>query len=336
MPRFHTGPAALARLGVAATLAAGAALGSVGVVGAYPAPAGGATMSTSCGGSVAAGVSCPFTFTLVDGSNHAVNAASVSFSLTGLSTGSVTGSGTTNSAGVASGTLSTTAPPTPGTGADCGKTGTITGTSGSVTAQSQITITCPTGGPVGGLLHNIIGTIVTDLTGGILRGVLGGSTYNLTVPAGSLPAGTHVDFLSPTAADLTSVTALLPAGTSLASVFDIVWPAAISANSPITLVIHNAAFHAGHHIYKLVNGSLQPYSSATVTEGVATITFSNDPVFAVVAPTASVPGGLGNEGGAPTASPSSGSTRAYAIVAGALLVLALVAAPVLRRRREQV
>jgi hypothetical protein len=335
MPRFHTGPTALARLGVAATLAAGVALGSVGVVAAYPASAGGATMSSSCGGSVAAGVSCPVTFTLVDGSNQAVNAASVTFSLAGLSTGSVTGSGSTNSAGVASSTLSTTAPPANGTDADCGKTGTITGTSGSVTAQTQVTITCATGGLVGGLLHNVLGTIVTDVTGGILKGVLGGSTYDLTVPAGSLPVGTHVDFISPTATDLTAVTALLPAGTSLASVFDIVWPAGVTASSPITLVIKNTAFHAGDHIYKMVNGSLQPYSNATVTEGVATITFSNDPIFAVVSPTASVPGGLGKEGVAPTAGPSSGSTGAYAIVAGALLVLALVSAPVLRRRREQ-
>ncbi len=329
MPMFHTAPTALAQLGVAATLAAGAALGSVGVVGAYPTAAGSAIMTTGCGGTVAAGGSCPFTLTLVDANNLAVSAASVTFTLTGLSTGSVTAGRTTNRSGVASGRISATAPALLTSDADCGKVGTILGTDGNVTAQTQVTITCSTG--VGGLLHNALGTIITDVTGGILNGAVGGTTYTLTVPAGSLPAATHVDLLSPSATDLAAVTTLLPAGTSLAAVFDIVWPAGVSASAPITLVTRNLAVHSGDHIDKLVNGRLQPYSSATVTEGVATITFSNDPVFAVVHPAASVPAGLGNEG---AGTPSLHPTGLLAVVAGSLLLTALFAMPVLRRRQS--
>ncbi len=324
MPRFHTGPTAIARLGVAATLAAGAALGSVGMVAAYPAPASGATLSSSCG-TVAPGGSCAITLTLVDGSNHPVNAAPITFSLSGLSTGSVTGSGTTNTSGVASSTF------TAGTSADCGRTGTITGTSGSASAQTQIAVTCPSGGPVGGLLHNPLQTLATTVTGGILTGLAGGSTYTLTVPQGSLPTGTHVDLLSPSNADLIALKALLNPGTSLAATFGIVWPANVTASSPVTLLIHNAAFHAGDRIDKLVNGSLQLYPNSSVSEGAASITFSNDPVFAVVSPTASVPGGLGNLGSG--ASPSH-PTGLLAIAAGTALLLALVTVPVLRRRQS--
>ncbi len=325
----------IARVATAGSLALAAAFAAAGTVGAYPAPASTATLTSSCG-SVAPGGNCALTFTLVSGTNTPVPGAPVTFTVTGLSTGSVTGSSTTSSSGVASATFTAGAAPLLGSSADCGKTGTVTGTSGAASAQTQITINCSSGGGLlGGLLHNVVGQLVTDLTGGILNGVLGGSTYNLTVPAGSLPAGTHVDFLSPTAADLTALNALLTPGTSLAAVFDIAWPAGVAAGSPITLLIHNAAFHPGDHVYKLVNGALQAYPNATVTEGLATISFSNDPIFGVVSPTASVPGGLGNEGAQPAASPAS-HTAVYAIVAGGLLILALVAAPALRRRREQV
>jgi hypothetical protein len=319
----------IARVATAGSLALAAAFAAAGTVGAYPSPASTATLSSTCG-SVAPSGSCAISFTLVDGSNHPVNAAGVSFTVTGLSTASVGGSANTNSSGVATTTFTAGGAP-----ADCGKTGTITGTSGAASAHTQINIACTSGGLLGGLLHNILGTLITDPTGGVLRGVLGGSTYDLTVPAGSLPAGTHVDFLSPTPADLTALNALLTPGTSAVSVFDIVWPASLSASSPLTLTIHNAAFHTGDHVYKLVNGALQAYPNSTVSEGVATITFSNDPTFAVVAPTTSVPGGLGNEGAQPAAAAAS-HTAVYAIVAGGLLVLALVGAPVLRRRREQV
>jgi hypothetical protein len=330
MSRFHTGPTAIARLGVAATLAAGAALGSVGVVAAYPAPASTATITSTCS-SVTPGSSCSITFTLVDGSNHPVGSAPVTFSLSGLSTGSVTGSGTTNGSGVASSTFAAAPAPTSGTDADCGKTGTISGTSGSATAQTQVTLTCPTGGLLGGLLGNLLQSLITSLTGGTLNGVLGGSTYALTVPGGSLPAGTTIGFTSPTTADLAALNALLTPGTSLLATFGIAWPAGVTATSPITLVIHDAAFHAGQHVYKLVNHALVAYPNSTVGEGVVSITFSNDPVFAVVAPTTSVPGGLGNLGsGASNPHP----TGLLAAAAGTLLLLALVTVPALRRRQS--
>ncbi len=325
----------IARVATAGSIALAAAFASAGTVGAYPAPASTATLSSSCG-SIAPGGSCAVTFTMVDGSNHPVSGAPVSFSVTGLSTATIGGSATTNSSGAATVNLAAGAAPLLGSDADCGKTGTITGTSGTVSAQTQMSINCASsgGGLLGGLLGNLVSTIVTNLTGGILNGVLGGSTYNLTVPQGSLPTGTNVQLLSPTSSDLSALNALLSPGTSLLAAFGIQWPAGVSASSPVSFVIHNAAFHAGDHVYKLVNGALQLYPSATVGEGVVTIPFSNDPTFAVVAPTTSVPGGLGNEGAQP-ASPASNSTLAYAAVAGTLLVVALVAAPVLPPRREQ-
>jgi hypothetical protein len=329
MPRFHTSPTAIARLGVAATLAAGAALGSVGVVAAYPSPASTATITSTCS-SVAPGGSCSITFTLVDGSNHPVSGAPVTFSLSGLSTGSVTVNGTTKSDGVASSTFTAAAAPTVGTDADCGKTGTITGTSGSATAQTQFTLTCPTG-LLDGLLGNALQSLLTSLTGGILNGVFGGSTYSLTVPSGSLPAGTTIGFTGPTTADLAALNALLTPGTSLLASFGIQWPASVTASSPITLVIHDAAFHAGQHVDKLVNHVLVAYPNSTVGEGVVSITFSNDPVFAVVSPTTSVPGGLGNLG---SGASNSHPTGLLAAAAGTLLLLTLVTVPALRRRQS--
>jgi hypothetical protein len=328
MPRFHTSPTAIARLGVAATLAAGAALGSVGVVAAYPSPASTATITSTCS-SVAPGSTCSITFTLVDGNNHPVGSAPVTFSLSGLSTGSVTTSGTTNASGVASSTFNAAAAPTAGTDADCGKSGTISGTSGSATAQTKVTVTCP--GLLDGILGNLLQSLITSLTGGTLSGVFDGSTYTLTMPPGSLPAGTAVGFTAPTTADLAALNALLTPGTSLLGAFGIAWPAGVTANSPITLVIHNAAFHAGQHVFKLVNGALVPYSNSTVGEGVVSISFSNDPVFAVVSPTTSVPGGLGNLG---SGASNSHPTGLLALAAGTLLLLTLVTVPVLRRRQS--
>ncbi|MGH7750652.1 MAG: hypothetical protein ACREQ5_38665, partial [Candidatus Dormibacteria bacterium] len=175
-----------------------------------------------------------------------------------------------------------------------------------------------------------------DLTGGILNGLLGGSGYTLTVPAGALPTGTHLSILGAAGTGLSSLTALLSPGDSLISAFDITWvPATTTASSPVTVVLHNAAFHTGDHVYEVVNNALQLYPNSTVGEGVVTILFTGDPAFAVVAPTASVPGGLGNEGAQPPRG-SSHATLAYAGVAGTLLVIALLAAPVLRRRREQI
>jgi hypothetical protein len=324
-PRSSLAP--IARIATAGSLALAAAFAAAGSVSAYPAPAGTAALRSSCG-SVAPGGDCSLSFTLLDSASHPISGAPVSFTISGLSAGSIGGTATTNSSGVASLSFRDGVV---GSSADCGKTGTVTGTSHGSTAQTQITITCGAGnGLPSGSFINVLATLVTDATGGVLVGTFGGSSYTLTVPTGSLPVGTHIQVLS---ADLSKLTPLVTAGDALVSGFDIEWPGGAISSTPVSFDIHNTAFHAGQAVDQVLSGSLSLYPNATVSEGVAHITFSADPAFAVVAPSTAVPSGLGNEGAAPAVISPSHDTGAAAAVAGAALFLALVTVPVVRRRR---
>jgi hypothetical protein len=314
----------IARVATAGSLALAAAFASVGTASAYPSPGETSTL-WSCN-SVALGRSCLLIFALENAHGHPVRGASVSFAVSNLTGGWFSGRATTNSAGIATATYDS------GTAqGDCGRTGTITATADGSTAQTQVTVTCGTGPGPQPIWITILGSLITSLNGGVINGSSGPSTYDLSVPAGALPPGVQIKVIG---ADTGQLSTLLPSGTGLLSAFDIQWPVNVSATSPVTFVIHNPAFQPGNHVYEVVGNSLSPYRNATVGKGVATITFSGDPAFAVLASSDVVPSGLGDEGAVAGTVARTPATGAFAVAAAALLVLTLLAVPVLRLRRS--
>jgi hypothetical protein len=314
----------IARVLAAGSLAVAAAVAGSGAAGAYPSPAGSATL-TGCG-SVDLGRRCLLAFTMVGPDGRPVRGAHVSFTIGGLSAGSITGTATTDDAGVAS--VSFDAGSTRGDAdqADCGRVGTVTGSAGGSVARAQIIVTCSgAADATQRIFTDLVGTTVTDRSGGTITGSRSGSAYRLTVPAGALPPGVRIDVLG---ADVTRLTRLTSPGTAVLAALEVSWPTNVTASSPVSLVIHDAAFHAGQQVDEVVAGSLRPYRAALVTTGTATITFSGDPAFAVLAPSTAVAGGL--HGGAAAASLPSGMS---AIAAAVVLLTILLAVPVLRRRR---
>jgi hypothetical protein len=315
----------IARVVTAGSLALAAAFASVGTASAYPSPGNTSTLFGCRSASL--GQSCLLIFTLVDAHGHPVKGASVSFTVSNLPGGSFSSRVKTNGLGVAMATYDT------GSAQDlCGRTGTITATADGSTAQTQITVSCYSGTlpDPQQIFTTILGSIITDLTGGVLNGNSAGSTYILTVPPGALPPGVQIKVLG---ADIDQLTSLLPSQTGLLSAFDVEWPVNVTSSSPVTFVIHNPAFGPGDQVYEMAGGSLSPYRDATVGAGVATITFSGDPAFAVLASSTVVPNGLGNEGAMPVTVPGSPAIGGYAVATATLLVLTLLAVPVLRRRR---
>lgn len=323
----------IARVATAGSIALAAAFAGTGAVGAYPAPPPTASLTSSCA-SVSAGSSCSLTFTLVDSSNHPVANAPVNFSVSGLLLGSATQQATTNSSGVATGTFRENVMPLLGGSIDCGKVGNIFGSGGGAIAETQIIITCPSGGSggldLGQIFTTLLGSLITSVDGGDLTGSVGTATFHLAVPAGALPSGTKVNVLS---GDTAKLATLVPAGTRLLSAFSIEWPAGLNSSAPVTFTLHNSAFSTGQSVDEAVGGKLVPYGNSTVGDGVATVTFAADPAFAVLAPTTAVPAGLGNEGAAPAVAVTpSQPTGMLATAAAAILLLTLLAIPVLRRR----
>jgi hypothetical protein len=315
----------IARLVTAGALALAAAVAGAGTASAYPSPGNTSTL-WSCR-SVSLGRSCLLLFTLVDAHGHPVQGTSVSFAISNLTGGSFSGRATTNGFGIAIATYDTGSAQ-----GNCGRTGTITATAGGSTAQTQITVTCSSGTAWGPdpIFTSILGSIITGLSGGVIDGSSGGSTYNLTVPPGVLPPGVEIKVL---AADTAQLASLLPSQAGLLSAVDVEWPINVTSSSPVTLVIHNPAFQPGNQVYEVVGNSLSRYQNATVGAGVATITFSGDPAFAVLASSTVVPSGLGNEGAMAATVASPPAIGAYAVATAALLVLTLLAVPLVRRRR---
>lgn len=117
-----------------------------------------------------------------------------------------------------------------------------------------------------------------------------GTRAQIEIPPGALPSGTTVSIVPVTNTGSVSVAIGSSANTSTASyvaAFSISWTApngqTPTASKPITLVVNNPAIKAGDVIYELVNGKLTAVGHATAN-GVATITFTSDPVFLIMTP----------------------------------------------------
>lgn len=118
-----------------------------------------------------------------------------------------------------------------------------------------------------------------------------GASATVTIPAGALPAGTTVTVqpVTSTSSVATAIAASAStAGDVYVSAFSISWTApngsTPNATKPITMTVTDSAIQAGDVVYELVNGALQKVGVAT-SSGSVTITFEDDPVFIIMAPT---------------------------------------------------
>jgi hypothetical protein len=99
-----------------------------------------------------------------------------------------------------------------------------------------------------------------------------------------LPSGTVVSVYP--VANTAALAASVPAGKTYIVSFAISWQApngtSPAATAPITMTITDPGIHAGDTVYEVTSSGLKAVGVAT-QNGVATITFTNDPTFVVAA-----------------------------------------------------
>ena len=136
----------------------------------------------------------------------------------------------------------------------------------------------------------------------------GGTTVTVTYIADALPAGTVIDaYLLP---NTTRAASLIPDATNLLLSLVVAWKAtdgtvpSVSAGNPITVEIRNSSIRAGAKIYCLIGNAVTLLGTATV-DGVASVSFTDDPEIVVANPAVTPPSsGGGGSSSAPVPTPS--------------------------------
>ncbi len=106
----------------------------------------------------------------------------------------------------------------------------------------------------------------------------------VSVPAGALPSGTTVSLYP--VVNAAPLTSKVPRGQSYLISFAVSWQApdgsCPAASAPITMTITDPGIHVGDAIYEVTSSGLKAVGTAKAN-GIATITFTNDPTFVVAA-----------------------------------------------------
>lgn len=131
-------------------------------------------------------------------------------------------------------------------------------------------------------------TIDTKTSSTSISATNGPLTADVTIPAGALPIGTTVQVAPvPDAGTLAKTITSSAGADAYVAAFSVTWTTpsgtATSASSPITMTINDPSIQKGDVIYAVVNGTLQKVGVATAN-GSATVTFTSDPTFVVLAP----------------------------------------------------
>jgi hypothetical protein len=143
----------------------------------------------------------------------------------------------------------------------------------------------------------------------------GGAKVVATAPAGALPGCTTLSIYPVT--DPSSLVAQIPSGKSYLIAFGVSWQTCAGtsplATSPLTMTITDPSIVAGDVIYELTSTGLVAVGTAS-SNGTATVTFSNDPVFVwTVASIALTLTTLSGRVGAPLALATRGGSGAGAV-----------------------
>lgn len=115
-----------------------------------------------------------------------------------------------------------------------------------------------------------------------------GVTAEITVPGGALASGTQVSVEPLTSASTSSLVSKLTSSPSTSSAqyvaaINVTWTGTQTAKAPIKLTITDSAIKKGDEIFAYVGGKLTEVGVADA-DGSATVTFTTDPIFLVLAP----------------------------------------------------
>ena len=110
---------------------------------------------------------------------------------------------------------------------------------------------------------------------------LGGSNVSVQVPADAFTSPVNV---SVTSVNTSVLNNLIPTGTSTVAAFGVTFSGDVTPAKPVTLTVYNPNIIQGATVYKVGANGLLTKVNATVTNGQATISFTTDPQFVVVAP----------------------------------------------------
>ena len=116
-----------------------------------------------------------------------------------------------------------------------------------------------------------------------IQGTSGRASATVSVPAGALPQGTPIQL---TPAPSSASHDFIPSSQTYILSFQVSWqPATLKATSPVTLTVHDPAIKAGDAIWATTSTGLKQVGTAA-TDGVAVVTFTDDPTFYVTKPRA--------------------------------------------------
>lgn len=182
-----------------------------------------------------------------------------------------------------------------------------------------------------GAFPAVVTTQTFGVGGGSLQTNVGGYALTLKVPSGAFSTSTQVTVYSSNAGTLNG---LLPSNESFLDAFAIGWTPTSTASKPLLLTVTNANINASTLVYFTTASGLTLDSGATVSNGVASLSFTGDPGV-VLANSTATPTSVGHlGGGAGTTGPNTGEVF---MLAGLLLLLmggGLMSSVVLRRQRH--
>ena len=189
----------------------------------------------------------------------------------------------------------------------------------------------PTPNPTpGGTASGLAGTVVSSTTiqpsGGTANATIGSASITVTVKAGTFTGPVQVVVTDATSSAVTPSGGGTPIVTFGVGIFEN-GTKDTSTFQAVTVTVNSPSIKAGTTVYFVTGSGLQAVSGASVTNGSATFTITNDPVVevatATATTTAAAAGGTGSSGSA-IAGATAGQTGKPFLLEGGLAVVLIV------------
>ena len=197
----------------------------------------------------------------------------------------------------------------------------------------------PGAGPVGAF-PVVVESETVGSAGADLHATSAGVTLDLSVPPGSLPAGTQVTIYGG-AADV--LAALLPSGATLVDGFAVGWTPSGPAALPLTLTVSDPRIGSGDLVFVTTPTGLVTANGAQVSTGKVQVSFTTDPGIVIAAPSGEAsssptPGPTGTPAPLPpttSGNTSPGNSGMPPIVLPAIVVIGILAGGLMLASRSR-